>query len=103
MSTPLSLDYLFSCSALDLQDIELKALDRASRALKSAKVSWQEAATELANAEIARYFRLNRTRIMEEARAVSDLSLVLEFPKFPAPAPRDSEFESLLSFAAGAH
>jgi hypothetical protein len=73
------LEYLFTCSEISLQDLEMASFDRGARRLKAAKEEWNEAVTQLANAEVARYFRDHRGQILETARKTLEQG-VLEFP-----------------------
>jgi hypothetical protein len=78
-----SLEFLFECSDTSLQDLELAALDRSAQRLKAAKAEWNEAVSQLAAAEVARYFREHRREILERARREVQLDAqqaVLEFP-----------------------
>ena len=75
-----SVESLFDCSTQFLCDLELASLDRGSRHLKAAKVEWNEAVSEFANAEIARYLREHREEILSLARRTVDTQAVIAFP-----------------------
>lgn len=74
------LEYLFTCSEMSLQDLELASLDRGAQRLKAAKAEWNEAVSQFANAEVARYFRDHRREILEGARKSLEQG-VLAFPE----------------------
>jgi hypothetical protein len=74
------LEWLLDCSDKSLQDLELAAMDRGARHLKGAKADWNEAVSQMAIAEVARYFREHRSEIMELARRTIDTQAVLQFP-----------------------
>ena len=74
------LDWLFDCEGTTLQDLELSALDRGARFLKGAKADWNAAVSQMAIAEVARYFREHREEILEHARRTIETQTVLEFP-----------------------
>lgn len=76
----LPLEWLFDCSNATLQDLELASLDRGAKHLKGAKADWNAAVTEIAKAEVARYFREHREEIMAHARRTIETQTVLEFP-----------------------
>jgi hypothetical protein len=73
------LEYLFACSEMSLQDLELASLDRGAQRLKAAKAEWNEAVSQFANAEVARYFRDHRGEIIDTARRTLEQG-ALEFP-----------------------
>lgn len=74
------LDWLFDCSDTTLQDLELAALNRAQRHIKAVKADTDAAINQLATAELARYMRENREKILEIARRTIDGQAVLTFP-----------------------
>lgn len=61
-----SLNFLFDCSDTTLGDLEMAALNRGAKHLKAAKAEWNEAVSQFANAEVARYFREQRTEILDD-------------------------------------
>lgn len=75
-----SVESLFSCSDNFLQDLQLTSLERGSRHLKAAKVEWNEAMNEFANAEVAGYLREHREEILDMARRTVEAQTVLQFP-----------------------
>jgi hypothetical protein len=76
----LPLEWLFDCSDLTLQDLELSSLDRGAKFLKGAKADWNAAVSEIAKAEVARYFREHREEILALARRTIEAQTVLTFP-----------------------
>lgn len=72
---------LFDVSRLFLQDLVMASLDRSSRHLKAAKISWTEAVQEQAIAIAAQYFLENREEMQERARHTLDMQSLLEFPQ----------------------
>jgi len=75
------LEYLFACSEISLQDLELASLDRGAQRLKAAKAEWNEAVTQFANAEVARYLREHRAEMLAMARRTVEEQAVLAFPQ----------------------
>lgn len=63
-----SIEYMLACPADDLQTIELSSLDRSAQLLKATKFNFLEAADQMANATVVRWFRENRDRIIEAVR-----------------------------------
>jgi hypothetical protein len=76
----LPMEWLFDCSERTLQDLELSSLDRGAKFLKGAKTDWNAAVSEMAKAEVARYFREHRDEILAYARRAIEKQSVLEFP-----------------------
>jgi hypothetical protein len=72
---------LFGYSRTTLQDLQIASLDRAARALKAAKHSWNEAVREEAIAAVAAYFLEHREGMLEAARRTVEVQSVLEFPQ----------------------
>jgi hypothetical protein len=75
-----SVESLFECSEQFLQDLQLASLDRGTRRLKAAKIEWNEAVNEFANAEVAAYLRAHREEILDMARRTVEAQTVLQFP-----------------------
>lgn len=77
----LPLEFLLDASDQTLRDTQLASLDRGSRHLKAAKVSWNAAIDEFVNAELAAIFRERRAEILERARQELDAQSVIAFPE----------------------
>jgi hypothetical protein len=82
MGNPLPpLEYLFECSVVSLQDLEMAALNRSANCLKRAKIEWDEAVAQREVAGVARWFIENRAHILKQARNTVDTQVVLVFPE----------------------
>lgn len=77
----LPLEFLLNASDQTLTDSQLASLDRGTRHLKAAKVSWNAAIDEFVNAELSTIFRERRAEILERARQSLDAQSVMPFPE----------------------
>jgi hypothetical protein len=75
------IEWLLDCSDTTLQDLELAALNRSSRHMKAAKADWNAAVDQAATAELARYLREHREKILELARKSLEGQTVIAFPE----------------------
>jgi hypothetical protein len=64
------LEYLLSCSAKSLQELELCALNRSQQCLRAAKEEWEEALAQREMAGVARWFIEHRPYLLETASRV---------------------------------
>lgn len=75
------LEWLLETSKRELQELELASLNRSQRAIKTARLEWEEALAQRSVAEVARWLIENREAMLEMGRRTIDQQEVLVFPE----------------------
>lgn len=75
------LEWLLETSKRELQELELASLNRSQRAIKAARLEWEEALAQRSVAEVARWLIENREALLEMGRRTIDQQEVLVFPE----------------------